>query len=130
MTTAVEAVVETREDLSQEDEAPTPPAPRTWPVFAAMWAALILLTFFSLLYGRYNLPWQSWWRIFAAPDSAGLESIVLLQVRLPRVLAAILIVSVWTPLTNADIASRWFSWPNVVFLSPVPIVTALVAYGE
>ncbi len=46
------------------------------------------------------------------------------------VLAAILIVSVWTPLTNADIASRWFSWPNVVFLSPVPIVTALVAYGE
>ena len=56
-----------------------------------MWAALILLTFFSLLYGRYNLPWQSWWRIFAAPDSAGLESIVLLQVRLPRVLAAILI---------------------------------------
>ena len=46
------------------------------------------------------------------------------------VLAAILIVSVWTPLTNADIASRWFSWPHVVFLSPVPIVTALVAYGE
>jgi cytochrome d ubiquinol oxidase subunit II len=46
------------------------------------------------------------------------------------VLAAILIVSVWTPLTNADIASRWFSWPNVVLLSPVPIVTALVAYGE
>jgi len=46
------------------------------------------------------------------------------------VLAAILIVSVWTPLMNADIASRWFSWPDAVFLSPVPIVTALVAYGE
>ncbi|MGA2492214.1 MAG: cytochrome d ubiquinol oxidase subunit II [Roseiarcus sp.] len=46
------------------------------------------------------------------------------------VLAAIVVVSVWTPLMNADIASRWFSWPNVAFLSPVPIVTALVAYGE
>ena len=46
------------------------------------------------------------------------------------VLAAILVVSVWTPLMNADIASRWFSWPSVALLSPVPIVTALVAYGE
>jgi cytochrome d ubiquinol oxidase subunit II len=46
------------------------------------------------------------------------------------VLAAILVVSVWTPLMNADIANRWFSWPNVVFLAPVPILTALVAYGE
>ena len=46
------------------------------------------------------------------------------------VLAAIVVVSVWTPLMNADIASRWFSWPNVAFLSPVPIVTALVAYAE
>jgi cytochrome d ubiquinol oxidase subunit II len=46
------------------------------------------------------------------------------------VLAAILVVSVWTPLMNTDIANRWFSWPNVVFLAPVPILTALVAYGE
>jgi cytochrome bd ubiquinol oxidase subunit II len=46
------------------------------------------------------------------------------------VLAAIVVVSVWTPLMSADIASRWFSWPNVVYLAPVPIVTALVAYAE
>ena len=46
------------------------------------------------------------------------------------VLAAILIVSVWTPLMNADIANRGFSWPGVVLLSPMPILTALVAYGE
>ena len=25
---------------------------------------------------------------------------------------------------------RWFSWPNMLFLSPVPIVTALVAWAE
>jgi cytochrome bd ubiquinol oxidase subunit II len=54
---------------------------------------------------------------------AGIVSLVL-------VLAAILGVSVWTPISNPDIARRWFSWPNIVFLSPVPIVTALIAIAE
>ena len=34
------------------------------------------------------------------------------------VLLGILVVSVWTPLANAEIARRWFSWPNVGLLSP------------
>jgi len=45
------------------------------------------------------------------------------------VLAFIGIVSLWTPLLNPQIAERWFSWPNIAFLSPVPVVTALVAFG-
>jgi cytochrome bd ubiquinol oxidase subunit II len=49
---------------------------------------------------------------------------------LVAVLAAILAVSIWTPLARPDIAQRWFSWPNIAFLSPVPIVTALIAVGE
>ncbi len=52
------------------------------------------------------------------------------RVCLVAVLVAILAVSLWTPLTNAEIARRWFSWPNIGFLSPVPIVTALLAFGE
>jgi len=52
------------------------------------------------------------------------------QVCLIAVLVAILAVSIWTPLANADIAQRWFSWPNIAFLSPVPIVTALIAFVE
>jgi cytochrome bd ubiquinol oxidase subunit II len=51
-------------------------------------------------------------------------------VSLILVLAAILGVSIWTPISNADIARRWFSWPNSLFLSPVPIITALIAVGE
>jgi len=39
-------------------------------------------------------------------------------------------VSIWTPLAHPDIARRWFSWPNIALLSPVPIVTALIALGE
>jgi cytochrome d ubiquinol oxidase subunit II len=46
------------------------------------------------------------------------------------VLIAIFVVSVWTPLANAEIARRWFSWPNIGFLSPVPVITVLIAAGE
>ena len=52
------------------------------------------------------------------------------SVCLIAVLAAILAVSIWTPISNADVARRWFSWPNIGFLSPVPIITALIAVGE
>jgi cytochrome d ubiquinol oxidase subunit II len=44
------------------------------------------------------------------------------------VLAFIAMVSIWTPLANAAIAARWFSWPNIAWLSAVPIVTALIAW--
>ena len=48
---------------------------------------------------------------------------------LAGVLIAILLVSVWTPLMSEQISRRWFAWPNILLLSPVPIATALVAFG-
>jgi cytochrome d ubiquinol oxidase subunit II len=39
---------------------------------------------------------------------------------------AIAIVSVWTPLLNQHIAERWFSWPNIALLLPVPIITLVL----
>ena len=38
------------------------------------------------------------------------------------------VVSVWTPLQFPRIAQRWFAMPNILFLWPVPAITALVAY--
>jgi cytochrome d ubiquinol oxidase subunit II len=38
------------------------------------------------------------------------------------VLLAIAAVSIWTPLRHPDVAERWFSFPNIVFLSPVPLL--------
>ena len=49
------------------------------------------------------------------------------KVLLVAVVAAIGVVSVWTPLTNANIAERWFSWPNIALLSPVPLTTGALA---
>jgi cytochrome bd ubiquinol oxidase subunit II len=43
------------------------------------------------------------------------------------VLAFMAVVSVWTPLAFERIAARWFSTPNIYFLWPVPLITALVA---
>ncbi|HEX9324120.1 MAG TPA: cytochrome d ubiquinol oxidase subunit II [Xanthobacteraceae bacterium] len=47
---------------------------------------------------------------------------------LVMVLAFMAAVSIWTPLALERIAARWFSLPNILFLWPVPFVTALVAF--
>jgi len=49
------------------------------------------------------------------------------RVALLATLGAILAVSLWTPLRDPAIAQRWFSWPNLVLLAPVPVATAIVA---
>lgn len=41
----------------------------------------------------------------------------------------ILIFSIWTPLLNPDIASRWFTPAHIVMLSPVPLATAATLAG-
>jgi cytochrome d ubiquinol oxidase subunit II len=45
-------------------------------------------------------------------------------------LVAVGIVSLWTPMLDHDIALRWFSWPNMAFLAPVPVLTAAFAWLE
>ena len=49
------------------------------------------------------------------------------RVCLVAVLVAIAIVSIWTPLANSAVADRWFAWPNILLLAPLPIATAAVA---
>jgi cytochrome d ubiquinol oxidase subunit II len=50
----------------------------------------------------------------------------------PRLLALLMAfvggVSVWTPLAIERIAERWFTMPNLLFLSPVPVLTALLGW--
>lgn len=43
-------------------------------------------------------------------------------------LAFIGMVSLWTPFLDTRITARWFSWPNIAFLAPVPIVTAAIGW--
>lgn len=43
------------------------------------------------------------------------------------VLGFIAVVSIWTPFLHPHIAARWFSWPNIIYFSPVPAITGLLA---
>jgi cytochrome d ubiquinol oxidase subunit II len=40
--------------------------------------------------------------------------------------AVMAIVSAWTALTEETVAHRWFAWPNIALLAPVPIATAIL----
>jgi cytochrome d ubiquinol oxidase subunit II len=51
------------------------------------------------------------------------------KVLLIAVLVFMAAVSLYTPFTQARIAERWFSLPNILYLWPVPAVTALTAFA-
>ncbi len=45
------------------------------------------------------------------------------------VLAFMILVSLWTPLAFPQIRERWFSTPNIYYLWPVPLLTAMTAFA-
>jgi cytochrome bd ubiquinol oxidase subunit II len=54
--------------------------------------------------------------------------------RIARRVAMILLlviagVSLWTPLLHAEIAERWFAFPNIVFFAPVPLLVLLASWA-
>jgi cytochrome bd ubiquinol oxidase subunit II len=59
----------------------------------------------------------------AVQDGARIQG----RICLVGVFAAIVIVSLWTPVASQAVAARWFNWPNIVLLAPVPIATLAVA---
>jgi len=89
-------------------------------------SAFSLVTGLGLL-GGYALLGSTWLIVKtegALQDWAYRAARVILLV----VLVFVAVVSLWTPLMDEAIAERWFSWPNIAYLSPVPIVTAAVAF--
>jgi cytochrome d ubiquinol oxidase subunit II len=45
------------------------------------------------------------------------------------VIGLIVLVSIWTPLLDPAIADRWFGWPNIVLVAPVPLLVAGTAFA-
>ncbi|MBB4040684.1 cytochrome d ubiquinol oxidase subunit II [Microvirga flocculans] len=43
-------------------------------------------------------------------------------------IVAMAVVSLWVPFLGRQIETRWFTWPNVAFLAPIPLITAYMAY--
>jgi cytochrome d ubiquinol oxidase subunit II len=90
-----------------------------WASPFSLLAGLGLLAGYGLL-GATWLVWKTEGELQAWAYRAARRALVL-------TLLFILLVSVYTPLAEPDIARRWFGWPNLLFLSPVPALTALIA---
>jgi cytochrome d ubiquinol oxidase subunit II len=39
--------------------------------------------------------------------------------------AMLVVVSGWTALSAPEVADRWFSWPNIAWLAPIPLISAV-----
>ena len=87
-----------------------------------------LLTGAALVFGYALL--GACWLIFKTEGALQAFARRAGRIAFVGVVAAVAIVSLWTPLADHDIARRWFSWPNIALLSPVPIVTAIVVILE
>jgi iron complex transport system permease protein len=52
---------------------------------------LVVVAFGSLAIGSYPISLHDWWKLLTAPSAGGTPEIVLMQIRLPRLLACILV---------------------------------------
>jgi cytochrome d ubiquinol oxidase subunit II len=43
-------------------------------------------------------------------------------------IALIVVVSLWTPFLDPVFMARWFAWPAILYVAPVPLLVAFVAY--
>jgi cytochrome d ubiquinol oxidase subunit II len=76
-------------------------------------------------YGLLGACWLIW-------KTDGSTQVFARELSLPTQLcagAAIIVVSVWTSFAFPQIAHRWFSWPGLLLLSPMPIIAAVAWIG-
>jgi cytochrome d ubiquinol oxidase subunit II len=86
-----------------------------------------LLTGVALLAGYALL--GAGWLILKTEGELQDRAYRLARPLLGAVLVAIGIVSLWTALTHAEIAARWFAWPNIALLAPVPLLVVAIAWA-
>lgn len=95
--------------------------------------ALDCLTPFSIFTGigllfAYALLGATW-LVMKTEGSLQSRMKVLTRPVLVGLLAAIVVVSLWTPMMNPTIAARWFTFPNIVLFAPVPLLIAIATFG-
>ena len=96
--------------------------------------ALDWLTPFSLFTGlglivAYALLGSTW--LIIKTEGALQDRMVALARPITVALIAVIgIVSLWTPLAHPAIAQRWFSFPNIVLFSPVPVLVLVCGWAH
>jgi len=69
------------------------------------------------------------WLVMKTEGAIAVRARAQAKALLIAVLAFMAAVSIWTPLAYPEIAARWFSTPNIFYLWPVPLLTALIAFA-
>ncbi|QTO54818.1 cytochrome d ubiquinol oxidase subunit II [Duffyella gerundensis] len=69
------------------------------------------------------------WLIMKTDNALHQKMSKLVPPLLLALLAAIAVISIWTPLSHASIAHRWFTLPNLFWFLPVPALVVLCAWG-
>jgi cytochrome d ubiquinol oxidase subunit II len=85
-----------------------------------------VMTGFSLVCG-YGLL-GSTWLVMKTTGHLELWARRVAQRFLVATILAMAVVSLWVPFLDRQIESRWFTWPNIAFLAPVPLVTIFTAW--
>lgn len=71
----------------------------------------------------------STWLIMKTEGELQQRILQLTRPLLALVVIALTVVSIWTPLAHPAIANRWFSLPNLYYLSVVPVLVAASLYS-
>jgi cytochrome d ubiquinol oxidase subunit II len=69
------------------------------------------------------------WLVMKTDGAVAMRARAQAKLCLLAVLAAMALVSLWTPLAFDRIAERWFTAPNIYYLWPVPVITAVTAFA-
>jgi cytochrome d ubiquinol oxidase subunit II len=69
------------------------------------------------------------WLLYRTEGEVHARARELARWLLLAVLGFMAVVSLWTPIASERIAERWFSRPNILYLWPVPLITALLAWA-
>jgi len=85
-----------------------------------------LLTGIALMVGYALL--GSTWLILKAEGEVRNAAFGYARVTGVATLAMIVVVSLWTPFLSGAFMRRWFAWPQLAFVAPVPLLVAVAAY--
>jgi cytochrome d ubiquinol oxidase subunit II len=83
----------------------------------AAWVALALTATYVLL--------GACWLVLKMEGALQQKAVVWAKAAWPGMVLGLLLVSVATPLISPTVRERWFSFPNVLALLPVPLMTGL-----
>ncbi len=92
-----------------------------WITPFALFTGLALIVGYALL--------GATWLVYKTEGSLQRRMVQLARPLTFVLLAVIVVISLWTPLAQPEIAQRWFTLPNLFWFAPVPVLVALVAWA-